>query len=436
MVPRDEAERRARRFRIPLWRKQHLFLALALVLGYVIWKSITLLDVVPLVFRPAGATTAINAETGPNAWAQVRRSPRSTAYTADPAPFPRTVKWTFATAKPLISSPAVVADRVYLTTEDGRTLALERQTGKVVWEYRSGWPSSSTPAVTPDLVISAVRPGMLVALDRATGAVRWERDMDSPILSSPVVVDGTIYLGTAESQLYALDAATGRPRWSFPTGAWVIAPVAYSDGTVAVAAQDSRMLIVGADTGRRQLLFDSGRSRRISGGPVIQGDMVYFGTHDGSVWGIDRHARTYPFGRTILYWQTSLYIWGIGPQPVQKGSVWSTRIGGDLLHTPAVTPDTVYAVNKQGKVAALDAATGEERWSTQVDTDITSAPTVAGGTVLVGTWDGRVLGLDASNGERLWEFKTGGKITASPVVAGDTIYVASNDGILYALTAR
>ena len=434
VVPRSEAEQRSRRFQLPLWRKLHLFLASALALGFVLWQGWTLFDVGPLILPPSSATTSVNAVIGPDIWAQARRSPLSTGYTPDQAPVPRVLEWTFASSRPLTSSPAVVGQRVYLSTEDKRIIALDRDTGTVVWEFDTEFPSGSTPAVTDDLVISATRPGKVIALDRATGAVRWERDIGEPVLSSPVVADGSVYIGAADSNLHVLDVATGRQRWTFATEAWVNAPVSYAGDVLALASQNTHVQIVGTRTARRQLLYDTGRGHRVGGGPVIQGDLVYFSTQDGSVWAIDRMARTYPFERTFLYWKLTLYIWGLGPPPVQKGSVWSTSVGGELMKSPAVSPDLIIAASKQGKITALDPLTGEERWSTEVDAEISSAPIVAGGTVLVGARDGRVLGLDREGGAMLWEFNTGGMVTASPVVAGDTMYVASHDGKLYAVT--
>lgn len=433
-IPRSEAERRARRFRLPLWRKRHLFIGLALLLAYSVWKLAALFDVAPLLFPPPAATTRVNAVSGPNTWAQVRQNNQSTGFTEDRAPAPGKVKWKFTTSDALVTTPAVADGRVYFTTEDGRALALDGQSGNVVWEYRTGFPSSSTPAITGELVIFATRPGLVVALDRDTGAERWKADIGDPVLASPIVAEGKLYLGASDRNLYALDAATGRKLWSYATKEWIIAPAAYADGTVAVASQNSQVQILGTRTGRRQLLYDAGRRRSIGGGPVIQGDMFYFGARDGTVWAVDRRARTHPFGRAILFWRVNFYVWGVAPPPVQKGTIWSARIGGEVLHAPAVALDTVYVVNKQGKVAALDAATGKQRWAAEVGAEISAAPTVAGGTVLIGAWDGTVLGLDAGTGEMLWDFKTGGKIAASPAVAGDTIYVASTDGTLYALS--
>jgi eukaryotic-like serine/threonine-protein kinase len=249
------------------------------------------------------------------------------------------------------------------------------------------------------------------------------------------VVHGTVYIGAADKKLYALDAATGRQRWAFATQDWIVSAVAYAGERVIVASQDSHIYVLGAATGRQRLVYETGLGRHIGAGPAIQGDRAYFGSVGARVWAIDWQATTYPLERALLFWQTNLYLWGMLSQPpVQKGSVWSRRVGGEVRHTPAIAYNTVYVTTAQGQVVALDAATGTERWRTDLRMAITAAPTVAGTAVLIGTQDGVVFGLDAHTGAVLWDFKTAGKITGSPIVAGDTMYVASDDGTLYAVT--
>ena len=286
-----------------------------------------------------------------------------------------------------------------------------------------------------DSVIFAIRPGRVISLNRQTGARLWDTHLQSPTVASPVVVNGTVYIGAADKNLYALDAATGQQRWVFATQDWIVSAVAYTGDRVIVASQDSRIHVVGAETGRRRLLYETGIGRHIGAAPAVQGDRAYFVSVGGRVWAIDWRETTYPLERGLLFWQTNLYLWGfLSTPPVQKGSVWSRRVGGDVRHTPALAHDTVYVTTSRGKVVALDAATGTERWQTDVGEKITAAPTVSGATVLVGTESGVVFGLEAHTGERLWEFKTEGKITGSPIVAGDTMYVVSHDGALYAVT--
>jgi outer membrane protein assembly factor BamB len=433
-MPLSAAERLARRRRRRVWRRRlvRLFMVLALVGGVTAWASRAFFD---LGLTPPQATTSISAISAPHAWAQFRRTSYNSGFTPDAAPFPQRITWTFHTSRPLLASPAVVGDYVYLATGDGRTVALDQRTGQPVWEYRHGEASSSTPAVAGDMVIFATRPGRVVALSRRAGTLRWEAKLRQVILASPIVVQGTVYIGAADRKLYALDAATGRQRWAFTTKDWVVAAVAHADDRVLVASQNSRLYGVGVDTGRQRFVYDTGLGRHIVAAPAIQGERAYFGALHGRVWAIDWQTTTYPLERLLLFCQSNLYIWGMrAAPPVQKGSVWSRSVGGDVIHTPAIAHSTVYVTTARGTVVALDAATGTERWRTDLGVDSTAAPIVAGTTVLVGTRAGSVFGLHAHGGEVLWDFKTGGKISGSPIVAGDTMYVVSHDGTLYAVT--
>lgn len=434
LVPHSEAERIVRRLRHRIWRRRllYLFLVLACVGGVAVWAVRAYFDLGP---NPPSATTSLSASLEPHTWAQARRTPQNSGFTPDPAPFPHQIAWTYHTSKPLVASPAVVENHVYLTTGDGRTLALDRDTGQPIWEYQSGWPSSSTPAVAGDVVIFAIRPGRVIALNRHTGAVRWETDLKHPVLASPIIVHGTVYLGAADRQLYALDAATGKQRWAFATKAWIVSSVAYADDRLVVASQHNRIHVVGADTGRQRFIYDTGMGRDLGAGPAIQGDRAYFGSFGGRVWAMEWQATTYPLERMLLFWETNLYVWGMRTKPpVQKGSVWAKRIGSNVLHTPAIAHNTVYVTTTRKQVVALDSATGTPRWTTDLGVEITAAPIVAGTSVLVGTKDGAVVALEAHMGKVLWDFKTAGGISGSPIVAGDTMYVVSLDGTLYAVT--
>jgi outer membrane protein assembly factor BamB len=435
IVPRLEAEQvaRQRRHRILRRRLVCISVALAVVGGATLWALGAYFDVGP---SPPSATTDVSASLEPQNWGQIGRTPENSGFTPEPAPFPQHVAWSYRTSKPLLAAPAVVDAHVYLSTGDGRSIALDRHTGQPVWEFHTGWLSSSAPAVAGEAVIFAIRPGRIVSLHRQTGMLRWDADLKSPIVASPVVVNGTVYIGSADKTLYALDAATGRQRWAFSTQDWIVSAVAYAGDRVIVASQDSRLHVVGADTGRQRLVYETGIGRHIGAGPAVRGDRVYFCSVGGRVWAIDWRATTYPLERGILFWQTHLYLWGmLSKVPVQKGSVWSKRVRGDVRHTPAIAHDLVYVTTAQGTVIALDAITGVERWQSDVGMNITAAPTVAGPLVLIGTESGIVFGLEAHTGERLWQFTTAGKITGRPVVAGDTMYVASHDGALYAVTS-
>ena len=290
-VSRAEAERRVGRVRIPAWRRRYVIAALAFALAFAVWRVVTAFDLVPLVFPPPGPKSDVSADAAPGNWAQVRGSANSAGYAPERAPVPQTVLWTFDAGEPLTNAPAVAGKQVFLSTEGGRTLSLDRNTGRVLWEYRSPFPSSSTPAVTGDLAVTAFRPGKVVALDRASGNVRWETELGEPLFSSPVIAGGRVYIGATDRDLHGLDAATGERHWSYTSDDWVNAPVSYDGDILALASRATRVELVETRTARRKFVYDVAGTRKVAGGPVVRGDMAYFATQNGIVWAIDRNLK-------------------------------------------------------------------------------------------------------------------------------------------------
>jgi len=432
-LPRGEAERIARRHRRRAVSRRLVRVAavVVVVMAVALWVVQVFWD---RGFRPPEATTQASASVAPNVWGQVRRTPQNTGFTPEPAPYPHRIQWTFATAAPLSGTPAVADQHLYLITEDGRTVALDRQTGQLVWAYDNGGPSGSSPAVVGDDLIVATRPGVIAALRRDQGTPRWTTSLGHAVLASPIVMNGTVFIGAADQNLYALDVATGEQRWAFATKSWVVSAVAYAGERVITTSQDNRIHIVGAETGRVRLIYETGPGRHVGTSAVVQGNLAYFGSFRGRVWAVDWRGTTYPLERWMLFWQTNFFFWGWRAKPpVQKGAVWSARIDGDVTQTLAIAHNTVYAGTHTGQVGAFDAGTGAAQWKTHLGVRLTSAPTVAGNTVLIGTQAGAVVALDARTGNPQWTFQTQGRITASPVVAGGVMYVASHDGTLYAV---
>ncbi len=425
--------------------RRNLLVGILLLMGLAVWRVVNLYDLTPLMFRPPEASTSVTAEpSGFGVWAQRGGDAGNTSYTPEFLQVPARVKWHFftemewayETQRALVSSPAIAGDRVFISTEDGRIIALDTATGEGIWEYLGGSPSRSSPVVTGQLVLAALRSGEVIALNRSRGTPVWTVHLESLVYAPPIAVDGTAYVATIEGELIALDVSTGKRRWAFDTGERIASRVAYEAGSLAVVSESNVVYVVDAATGRRSLIYDTERRRNKVGGAAVTGNTVYVGSAGGIIWALDRRAVTRPLGRSVFYWKVKLYEAQVFSRvPIQKGTVWVWRVGGDLLGAPAVGPQTVYFSTVQGRVLARDRSTGERLWATSVGEEITTPVTATGNIVLVGTSEGRLVGLDSEVGEVKWTFQVGeGSITDSPVVAGGTIYVVSQDGGFYALS--
>jgi outer membrane protein assembly factor BamB len=122
----------------------------------------------------------------------------------------------------------------------------------------------------------------------------------------------------------------------------------------------------------------------------------------------------------------------VSPQGTVK---WVFATGGAIHSSPAVADGTIYFGSRDGKLYALDAATGAERWEYQTGSWVESTPAVVGGVVYFGSNDGALYALDAATGERLWAFETTYPIMSSPAVAGGVVYFGADDYSVYAVDA-
>jgi outer membrane protein assembly factor BamB len=89
-----------------------------------------------------------------------------------------------------------------------------------------------------------------------------------------------------------------------------------------------------------------------------------------------------------------------------------------LIHFPA---------SLDGRVYALDAATGAQRWRYDTGAAVRAAPTLAGGALVVANRAGRVIVLDPSNGsERQAPAELGERVLADLVALDDgTVLIAT-----------
>ena len=91
-----------------------------------------------------------------------------------------------------------------------------------------------------------------------------------------------------------------------------------------------------------------------------------------------------------------------------------------------------------GEVIALDLETGAERWRSSVSSEVLAAPALARGVVVVRSYDGRLFGLDAADGKRRWLYDRGVpsltlRGNSAPVIAGGTVYAGYDDGRVVAV---
>jgi outer membrane protein assembly factor BamB len=148
-----------------------------------------------------------------------------------------------------------------------------------------------------------------------------------------------------------------------------------------------------------------------------------------------------------------------GPRQLE-GVKFAFPTGGAILSSPVFAQGLVFIGSDDGRLYAVEAATGEERWHVETEGPVRSSAAVVGASAYFLSYDGVFRAVDAASGEVRWTFETPGErkfqapglhgsrpptqITpdfwdfylSSPAATGRRVYFGSGDGHLYALDAE
>lgn len=222
-------------------------------------------------------------------------------YVGSGVPVLHGLKWKLKTNGPVVSSPAIAQNTVYVGSNDHYLYAINVPDGTERWKFKTGSRVASSPAVYAGLVYFGSYDGNIYALDARSGQLRWKfsskgehrftakhlhgsepagESMPDPFdffLSSPTVTQEKVYVGSGDGNVYALDAKSGALRWSFRTGNVVHASPAVANDTVYIGSWDSFFYALDAQTGKVRWRFKTGEDPAIFNQVGIQSSAIVAG---------------------------------------------------------------------------------------------------------------------------------------------------------------
>lgn len=262
--------------------------------------------------------------------------------------------WRHFAGAPVLSSPAVHDDTVYVSALDGTVWAIGLGDGEVRWLYTHPGDRSreaelelyGAPAPVPagDLLLAGFHDGRLVALERADGAVRWEAGVGEgryPDLIAEALVSGDdVYVGGFSAPFSAMDLATQNIRWSLEFG--VASASVLHERTLYVPGADGKLRALDKLTGSIVWEWDSETSGALSQPQITQAG-VFVGSSDGSLWLVDQQA-----GETLWTYDEGHMLNGISVAPVVDGrQVLVVTNAGNLISL--VVPPAAQAPDSQSE---------------------------------------------------------------------------------------
>jgi outer membrane protein assembly factor BamB len=310
-----------------------------------------------------------------------------------------------------------VDNRLFVGSTDGNVYAIASDTGQEVWRAETGSPVISSPAVVENTVFVGSF-GRVVALDATNGASLWQFPA-----GSPTVAGGVVYVGSSDGNLYALDAKSGEPaqRGPFPTGSPVLSSPAVHAGVVYVGGFGLVYAL------RAEDLSELGRfvvDGPVDTSPTVLNDKVYVVTSKGRAYAFDIVSADQETGASS-----------------STRPVWDTQIGGQVFSSPAVAAvngqNYVFIGCGDSNLYALNADAGAEEWRVPqipVFGPLASSPTVVPSedVLYVGAGNGSVMAIVVSTHQPQedWPLKVGSRVDSSPVVRDGHLYVGSVDGLI------
>jgi len=346
-------------------------------------------------------------------WPMFQHDPQHTGHTTEDGPDTNETLWTFQTGDWVVSSPAVVDDRVFVGSWDWYFYCLDYICGRVLWKINiGGWPYSSSPVVVDGVVYAGSTTeysSKVFALNATTGSIIWVRNFDFQQRSNLNFYKGILYVGS-RGGLFALNATTGNTIWFSPEGFQLWGSPAINKDVIYIPHRfnlTARNATTGSLLWTKEIAWGFYKDEK---SPTVAYGMVFTVVHDKTG------------DKTLALNATNGEI------------IWSS-IPGSEESTPAVSGGKLF-ITRRGSpgIFALNATTGEVIWNSTSCSDVASSPAIAGGKVFVGSLNGKIYVLNETNGEICWIYQAGdGFWGSSPAIVDGKLYIGSMDGKIYAI---
>ncbi len=297
----------------------------------------------------------------------------------------------------------------------------ETASSKLLWQTKMGESQDHdfTPVIEAGYAYVASADGEIAKLDAITGKQEW-RVNAGETLSGGVGVGGSLVMvGTQKGIVYAYDIA-GKLQWKSKLSSEVLSAPKYFDGLVIVRTGDSHIYGINANDGSRKWVYDRtgpALTLRSSAGLVVDGGAVYAGFGGGKLIAVRADN-----GKIL--WEASV------AQP--KGVTEIERIA-DITSLPVVDGPLVYAVAYQGKIAAVDRASGRVVWNRDISS--LTGLSVEDGRIFVSHAMGSVYSLDYATGKTFWrQAALKNRQLSVPATMGNLIAVGDLEGYVHFLS--
>jgi len=183
---------------------------------------------------------------------------------------------------------------IYTANQSGNVSAVDGVSGKVVWKNKIVDLSAGI-GIGQDAVYVASDEGVVLSLDKLTGNKNWEKQLSSEILTSPIESNDVVISRSLDGVIYGLSSKTGEEIWSLSRSL----PSLSLRRDVPPLILGSAALF-GLSTGK----IPKGnnpleRMRDIASKPITNGKLLFVNSFQGDVISVDMQTRRLKWRQSI-----------------------------------------------------------------------------------------------------------------------------------------
>ncbi len=275
----------------------------------------------------------------------------------------------------------------------------------------------------------------------------------------PALGDGVVYAASNKGRISAWPVSKGKRLWRTDLDLSLSGGVGFGAGLVAVGTAKGELIALDAETGDERWRVTL--SSEILSAPAANGDLLVAQTQDGKVYGLSvangeelwRYSVEVPVltlrGTAAPLVTSRMVITGfangklVALNTATGTLLWEAKLAtGDGkseldrmvdVNSPILGNEVVYATSYQGRAGAFSRGTGRELWAQKSSSY--HPPAFGSGRLFVADTEGQVLRLRSSGGRAEWTntdlLRRG---LTPPLVMGDYVMVADSEGFLHALS--
>ncbi|MDH3387315.1 MAG: outer membrane protein assembly factor BamB [Gammaproteobacteria bacterium] len=275
--------------------------------------------------------------------------------------------------------PLLLGNRVYSIDTGGTVVCVDVASGKRLWRYDTELAAITGLGGDERMLIATSQDGDIAAYRNVDKGMEilWRTRIDSEIRATPVVDAEQVFVRSVDGKLRSLAASDGRQQWVV--------------------------------SGRVPSLSLTGNSE-----PLVRGELVFAGFDDGKLVAYDR-------SRGQVRWESTISL------PAGRTEV--ERLV-DLDGSFVLRDGVIYVVSYQGRLAAVQAVSGDLLWSRQFSSFQSIA--IDDDALYLSADNSDIWSIDRRTGTAFWKQDVlhARKITA-PSIIDDKLVVADLDGYLH-----